>query len=245
MLRKLACCLLAFAFLVPAALAEDWDKPSHRNPQDAYDFFIEESDGSEQLVFMTLDIINDEETIVHEAGSLHVDMHFVDENGNPVYTIHNQLLITDYGKMQIISVDIDGVTKTIYSVGSFLYNYNEENGVIVKNVSDVDADVFNETWGCYIFPFGPIELMHGMRQDALGYSYFLIKGDEFTTYEFVAAQGMNTVENRVYANLGNNELQLSMIITFSTTPAPVLPDSLLAQLKEDFSVQEASSSKKT
>ena len=51
------------------------------NPQEKYDYFVEESDGSEQMLFMMVDLMNDEQSIVEQDGSVLIVQHYLLNDG--------------------------------------------------------------------------------------------------------------------------------------------------------------------
>jgi hypothetical protein len=66
------CALLVAMLFGSAALAEsaiyaDGTDALLKTPRDAYEFFMDETDGSDQLVFMMLDSQNDEETLTADG----------------------------------------------------------------------------------------------------------------------------------------------------------------------------------
>lgn len=73
--------VLLLAALLILANCNALSERSLINPQEQYDHFVEESDGSEQMLFIMVDMVNDEETLVGQDGSVLVRQHFVMNDG--------------------------------------------------------------------------------------------------------------------------------------------------------------------
>lgn len=230
MFRRILVFMLVLASLSPLALSESWDEPALKNPQDAYEFFIEESDGSEQMLFGMIDIMNEELAIAEEHGAVKFIMSYIGPDGTPIITVNNYLQLSEFGNVHIVETSFFGEVSTVYNIGTNMYQVFEDEISVTENGYTLEeADWF---WNSYIFPFGRLEVMNGMRQDENGYSYFLIKSDETMTFEYVVGDSMKVKQLRVYSSDGNGNLELSIVVDYDVSEAQPLPDDLIDLLKQ-------------
>ena len=107
--------------------------------------------------------------------------------------------------------------------------FEDEISVTENGYTQEEADWF---WNSYIFPFGRLEVMNGMRQDENGFSYFLIKSDETMTFEYVVGDSMKIKQLRVYYADGKGNLELSIVVDYDVSEAQPLPDDLVDLLRQ-------------
>lgn len=230
MVKKVFALILILTLLCPLAFAESWDEPALKNPQDAYEYFIEESDGSEQMLFGMIDIMNEELAIAEEHGAVKFIMSYIGPDGTPMITVNNYLQLSEFGNVHIVETSFFGVVSTVYNIGTNMYQVFEDEISVTENGYTLEeADWF---WNSYIFPFGRLEVMNGMRQDENGYSYFLIKSDETMTFEYVVGDSMKVKQLRVYYSDGNGNLDLAIVVDYDVSEAQPLPDDLIDLLKQ-------------
>lgn len=230
MVKKVFALILILTLLCPLAFAESWDEPALKNPQDAYEFFIEESDGSDQMIFGMIDIMNEELAIAEEHGAVKFIMSYIGPDGTPMITVNNYLQLSEFGNVHIVETSFFGVVSTVYNIGTNMYQVFEDEISVTENGYTLEeADWF---WNSYIFPFGRLEVMNGMRQDENGYSYFLIKSDETMTFEYVVGDSMKVKQLRVYYSDGKGNLDLAIVVDYDVSEAQPLPDDLIDLLKQ-------------
>ncbi len=239
MIKKVFSIMLILSLLCPLALSESWDEPALKNPQDAYEFFIEESDGSEQMIFGMIDIMNEELALAQEHGAVKFIMTYVLPDGTPMITVNNYLQLSEFGNVHIVETSFFGEVTTVYNIGTNMYQVLEDEiAVSESGYTPEEADWF---WNSYIFPFGRLEVMNGMRQDENGFSYFLIKSDETMTFEYVVGDGMKVRQLRVYYADGKGNLELAIIVDYDVSEAQPLPEDLIDLLKQTKGNEPAAS----
>ncbi len=231
MFRKLFSLLLVLAFFCPFAISESWEAPAIKNPQDAYDYYVEETDGSDQMIFGMIDLMNEELATAQEYGAVRFDMSYVDTNGEPLITVTNYLQLSEYGNVHIIETTAAGEQHFVYNIGTNMYHlYGDKIEATPNGYTLEEADWF---WNSYVFPFGNLEVMNGMRQDENGYSYFLIKSDDSMSFEYVVGDSMKIKQLRVYYADGKGNLELAIIVDYGVCPAQPLPEALTELLKQN------------
>lgn len=239
MLRRILALTFIIALFSCPAFSEEWEAPALKNPQEAYEFFVEETDGSDQMVFGMLDIMNEELSIAKEHGAVKFDMSYIYPDGSVMITATNYLQLSEYGNVHIIETTYGGETHYVYNIGTNMYHlFEDEIEVTSSGYTPEDADWF---WNSYIFPFGSLETLNSMRQDANGYSYFLIKSDETMTFEYVVGDGMKIKQLRVYYSDGNGNLELAIVVDYGVSEAQPLPEALIDLLKKTSETAPAKS----
>lgn len=230
MFRRILVFMLVLAFWSPLALSESWEEPALLNPQDAYEYFIEESDGSEQMLFGMIDIMNEELAIAEEHGAVKFIMSYIGPDGTPMITVNNYLQLSEFGNVHIVETSFFGEVSTVYNIGTNMYQVFEDEISVTENGYTLEeADWF---WNSYIFPFGRLEVLNGVRQDENGYSYFLIKSDDTMTFEYVVGDSMKIRQLRVYYSDGSGNLELAILVDYGVSEAQPLPKDLIDHLTQ-------------
>ena len=220
----LAICLL----LCGCALAEGFQEPALKNPQDAYDFYIDQSDGSEELLYNMIDAMNDEATIVAENGALHLAAQQYDAAGE-VYLAYNLILQESaFGRMIIFCTSEAG---DIYTLDSG--NYVMQNGELASSGRESLED-FDWYWESYCFPYGRLQTLNSMRQDENGYNYFLITSEEDMSFEYVTDSSMQIVQLRVYMRDDDGVLALDSTVDYQAGGARAIPPAVLRAMRADL-----------
>lgn len=229
-MHRMIAALLALMLLLGCALAEV-DRPAIKNPRERYDVYFEQTDGSEQAVFMVVDGMNDELADVEKYGSL-IAKHSFKLAG--ITLLESEIILQDsaFGRM-IIADAGDG--SLVYSLRDGAYTALP--GEPAERVEGFPADEFDWYWESYHFPYGRLELMHGLRQDEAGNSYMLVKSDETMTFEFAMGSDMRIEQLRVYDHLSEDEMVLSLVVDYSVGPAIEIREDVLALMREDFHEQ--------
>lgn len=239
-MKKLFVLILCLIVLMPAAFSEDWDAPALLNPQEAYDYFVTETDGSDQMLFQIIDIMNEEKAIAEEYGAVKFYMTLYDDSANPAITMVHYLQICDFGYLHITEVTYDDETYYTYDIQDKMYSLIGDQ-VTVSDSSANDSDDPDWYWNSYVFPFGRLEVLNCMRQDANGYSYFLIKSDDYMTFEYVIGDSMKIRQLRIYTVNAQNDLQLSIVVDYDTSEAQPVPQAVLDKIEKDFGKKPSSS----
>lgn len=242
---RLAALLMALILLCGCALAEDdadlpdmnplptavpgRPEPPLKNPQDYYEVYVDQTDGSEELIYMVLDITNDEEELVDEHGSVTLVAQVMDERGNCVSTIYTGLLKCEYGLVMRSWSDAFGGMYVTY------ITERGEIGTTSGRITDVDPDSelsqdLDGYWHGCLFPYTAPQVMNGMRQDADGNTCFLIMDDLDHRVEYVVNSAMEIKEVRDYAPVGE-DWYLSMVVT-SRYDDLTIPDDVLAEISK-------------
>ena len=228
----LACVLM----LCGTAFAEGFDEPLLKNPIERYENPMGETDGSEVTLYMLLDSMNDEAALVEEYGALTVTMTFVDETGAPVQQVDNVFQNSPFGKMQIMRSGKGLFAQEVYMVDGHSF------AMFLKQPSYSGqlqtSEEFDAYWESYLFPFGPLDALLGLRQDEAGNAYFLIRSDDVTVFEF--ATGVNTKihELRMYSVTEDGETVLSALITNSVGEAEPIPEKVAALIAETLGMPQ-------
>ena len=213
MMKRLAAAILAAMMLCGCAFAERFDEPALRDPKTRYEVYFEQTDGSEMSLFMLMDAMNDEQAIVDEYGALVVHMDFVDETGEKASRIDNYLQMSDFGRMQIVQQGKGILAIKVYVVGGMVYS-TMLGQLSVEQMQS--AEEFEQLWESYKFPYGPIDILHGVRQDEAGNTYALVRSDDVYTFEYVMTGEMEIREIRTYVNDEEGIPVLESIVTYET-----------------------------
>lgn len=230
MIKRIFISILVLSFLIPIAYSESWQAPALKNPQDAYEYYVEETDGSDQMIFGVIDIMNEEAAIAEEHGAVKFIMSFIGPDGTPMITTYNYLQKSEFGNVHIMETTNWGETSIVYNIGTKMYQLQEDTISVTDNgYTPEDADWI---WNSYIFPFGNLEVLNGVRQDENGYTYFLIKSDDTMTFEYVVGDGMKIKQLRVYYSDGSGNHELAILVDYGVSEAQPLPQDLIDLLAQ-------------
>lgn len=230
MIKRIFISILVLSFLIPIAYSESWQAPALKNPQDAYEYYVEETDGSDQMIFGVIDIMNEEAAIAEEHGAVKFTMSFIGPDGTPMITTYNYLQKSEFGNVHIMETTNCGETSIVYNIGTKMYQLQEDTISVTDNgYTQEEADWF---WNSYIFPFGNLEVLNGVRQDENGYTYFLIKSDDTMTFEYVVGDGMKIMQLRVYYSDGSGNHELAILVDYGVSEAQPLPQDLIDLLAQ-------------
>ena len=204
------------------------DTPAPRDPKSRYeDWYVEETDGSEYLMFVMLDGMNDEAEEIKENGALRVAQHILDPSGAELATTYINMQETDYGIVMITRVEANGEMKgdVLYTIGGTTFCLKD--GAIESE----DDFCTQENYEFYIesfhFPYGSLQVLHGVRTDENGHAYYLIRSSDSMTFEF-ATNGLKIEQLRVYCSLGDDdELLLMSTVDYTLGPAEEIPQEIL------------------
>ena len=191
--------LLALTMLIALLCCTAAGERALVNPQEKYDYFVEESDGSEQMLFMMVDLMNDEQSIVEQDGSVLIVQHFLLNDGETAedyIQMETRLYVTDYGRVCQFTAFMGGEQYGDYFMTEdYIYRLDGSDKVNVEK-TDNDFEDFEGTWENWVFPYyAPLETLTSTRQDEDGYTYFLVisdGGDSLLEY-VVSTSGMALV----------------------------------------------------
>ncbi len=231
MLRRISALLLVLLFAASAALAERYDEPVLKNPRDRYEAYMEKTDGSDALVMMMLDAMNDEAALVEENGPLTASMRHMDANGEVMDSDYVTLMNCEYGRILVISSGFTSYDAHVYIIGEEALM--EDGGIFETMESGTNTEELEVLWGCYVYPFADFKMMHGMRQDENGYSYMLLRDAAGDLYEHVLGEGMKILEIRQYTPDENGDMVYKMRVTFSHDSDWEVPEEVLARMAEN------------
>lgn len=227
--------VLLLAALLILASCSALSERSLMNPQEQYDHFVKESDGSEQMLYTMVDMVNDEETLVQQDGSVLVRQHFVMNDGQTsvdYMTVETRLFLCDFGRVVQMTVLVDGeVLGEIFSTENYSYQLSD-SGSIEISAPAMSADDFNGTWENWVFPYyTPLEVLNGMREDGKGTMYFIVSSDEGDSLlEYVVSQdGMVLlgVNHYVRSDEGDDNYYLWLYTEVIRGEGAALPQSFL------------------
>lgn len=208
----------------------DPDEPALKNPKERYEFFMDSTDGSEYMMYVMLDSANDEASDIAEYGALYItENQFLNDEGKPTAHIDISLQSTPYGTVMVASTKFLWMEFTSYSIGTHTWSYDGETASPTDSLEQDDYDFYIES---YHFPYGSLETLNGVRQDANGYTYFLIKSSEEMTFEFVIGSAMRIVQLRVYTLNDDGELALTSYVDYDVGPAQEIPQAVLDAMGE-------------
>ena len=209
-----------------------FDAPALIDPQTRYDPFFEQTDGSEQMLFMMLDSMNDEAQTVEEHGALYLTENLMlDGEGDPALQVFTAVQNSRYGYVMISRAAMFGVTVTRYCVGGYGFiTYNDEGPEPDGSLTKEYLDYYCQS--CH-FPYGNLETMNGMRQDENGYNYFFVRSEEIRSFEYVC-EGFDIVQLRVYEKNEEGRLALTSYVDYGAGPAWEIPQPVLDMMAEAF-----------
>ena len=210
--------LKAIEIPVPELTEGGWQAPLVSDPEVLYDIYMDQTDGSDQGVFMLIDAMNDEEEEIADGHALVVMHTYMDGNGLPVERMKLALQDSEYGHVMIcyLPSNYADITKCDFADAS----YYTLDGLLLST-EDPDPE-FDWYFTAFHFPFGRLETLNGLRQDDNGYAYMLVRSDETMSFEFVMKDGFEIVSLRVYANDGEH-LTLFMTVDYTIEEAQPLP----------------------
>ena len=203
----------------------DFDEPALSGPEARYtDYFMDETDGSEEMVFMLLDSMNDEAEDMRDGALLITENWYVGEDGAPGMQVRYWLQQSPFGAMMISRLKMSWADDTVYFCGTNAFMYDGETLESVEGFSAEDMEFYTTS---YHFPYGRLEMMQGVRQDENGYTYFFVKSDDSTSFEFVIGEGMRIQQLRVYTRDEEGVLKLNNYVDYGTGPALEVPQAVL------------------
>lgn len=227
--------VLALAAMPALGLAEgtatgDFEAPAPLNPQERYEEPVEETEGNDQLLFMTLDARNDEAADIEEYGALYITEHPVqNEVSGVMASVEMSIQDCPYGRVICSAMQLQGIDATLYSIGERTFIY--ANGEVLRRTiyTQEQYDFFCQS---YHFPYGGLESVKGVRQDENGYLYFLIKNGEGRDFEFVTDADMRILQLRIYESNGDGDMALASYIDYGVGPAWEIPQPVLDAMGE-------------
>ena len=231
MLKKVSVLLFVLLLAAGTALAEGYDEPAMKNPRDRYEAYMEETDGSETLVLMMLDAMNDESALIRENGPLRVNWNYMDVSGEIDEEFYVTLIEGEYGHIAMYSTRFDGYDIHEYIIGE--ERMVDVGGAFKTRESGISREEWEWMWESYIFPYADFEMMHGMRQDENGYSYMLLRDAAGDLYEHVLGKDMRILEIRQYSPDENGDMVYKMRVTFSHIDDWEIPDTVIDRMVEN------------
>lgn len=233
-MRKLIALLIVALLICGAAVAEP-DAPAMKNPEERYEAYMEQTDGSEYAVFVMLDSANDEAADVAEHGAVNAHHRFLDENGETTQEVTISVQDSEFGHMVVSTVGEGLLSSRVYTLGA--RNYLTFMGVLGDRFEEGTQEDFDWYWESYHFPYGSLDTLNGMRQDENGYTYFLIKSDDTMSFEFAVGEGMRIEQLRSYTRDANGDLALDLIVDYSVGAALPVPEAVQAAIREDLGIE--------
>ena len=234
-MKKWLLVFVCFALICCTALAEELDTPALKNPEERYEIFFDETDSSENAVYLLLDATNDEAATVEEYGALRMDNIYYSE-GEEVLRSQMLLQTCDYGRLIATFFEDEPERGVLYTTANFGYMAKDGKLTYIDAYEDPNFDWY---WDSFHFPYGSLEIMNGVRQDEEGNSYFFITSDDTMCFEFAATSGMFIEELRIYAKDENGELALISVVKYSSCEAKEVPQEVLAAMAEHETAQES------
>ena len=201
-------------------------EPPLRNPQDYYEVYFEQTDGSEDMVFMLLDSMNDEADMVEEHGSVTLVHRFVDENGECTFEFCITLLKCEYGNVMYTWSDDPEMSDAYISPYVAVTVKNGEVTDVSKNI-DLTNNL-DDYWGSFVFPYVTPQTLNGVRQDDDGNTCYLVTNTAGGRCEYVTGENMDLKETRLYEKEDDDWI-LSTVINPRYDDLS-LPDVVLAEI---------------
>ena len=216
------------------------------DPQERYEILMEETDGSEEMVFYLIDVLNDEEELVKSDGSVLIRQYMLKNDGQTAIELaqlDTRLFICEYGRVARFTVYMEGEKlEDVYYTESFMYR-EEANGSVSVAPAETLADEFNGTWENWVFPYYvPLEAMIGTAQDDDGCVNFLVRSDEGETLlEYVvSSEGMIMQGVNQYArNEKDGKYYLWMYTEVIRGEGDALPQAVLVVMKQNEKVAQS------
>lgn len=230
--KMVAWVLLVVAGLYGATWAAEPEAPVLKNPQALYSTYFEKTDGSENLLYLLLDQTNDESRNIERYGALIIHQTDFDAQGKMKGEAHLTLQNCDYGKLLITALSDNAFAGANYVVGDRMYQ--TALGILVGRGENPEPEYLNYCWQSIHFPYGNLEVLNGVRQDGCGYSYFLARSDEKTSFEFVADSSMQIEELRIYVRDAAGDMALNSVLRYSLGEAKPIPAMVRSAMEEDF-----------
>ena len=207
------------------AVTGDFDEPALINPEERYEYFVEETDGSEHLLFVMLDAQNDEARDIEEHGALYItENQLLNKQGQPMLKLKMALQDSPFGRVIISDTQVLWRKVNTYSIGNYTFVYEGDDVETHDEEPLEDFDFYCES---YHFPYGRLETLNGVRQDENGYAYFFIKSDETLSFEFVVGEDMRILQLRLYTKNDEGNLALSSYVDYDVGPAWEIPQPVL------------------
>ena len=212
--------LKAIEIPVPELTEGGWQAPLASDPETLYDIYMDQTDGSDQGVFMLIDAMNDEEEEIADGHALVMVNTLVDGNGRPAEKMKLALQDSEFGHVLIgTPLNYEGIC--VYQFADANY-YVLDDALLYTADPDLEFDWY---FTAYHFPFGRLETLNGLRQDDNGYAYMLVRSDETMSFEFVMKEGFEIVSLRIYTNDGKH-LTLLMTVDYTIGDAQPLPEAV-------------------
>ena len=214
----------------PGEVTGEPDSPALKDPGARYEYYTEETDGSEYMMFAMLDAVNDEAADITEYGALFItENQLLNDEGVPAVKIGMTLQDSPYGTVLISNMRFLWIDESTYSIGTHTWTYD---GSRAEEAEGFEQELFDYYTESYHFPYGSLEAMNGVRQDENGYTYYLIRSSEEMSFEFVVGEGMRIVQLRVYTRNEDGELALTSYADYATGPAVEIPQPVLDAMGE-------------
>jgi len=197
-----------------------------------YPYWMEKTDGSETMLFMLIDFMNDEAKLVQEHGSLTIRMDYVEPDGTAYATVYETLFDTEFGKG--ILVYMDGYAERSYA---FAYRSAVLNGdEVTVGGPQFAPDEFEDVWSGQCYPVAFEEVLHATAPAADGFTYMRTSG----TYgeegpgelEYRLGNDMRLHWVKLYEVDEAGEPTLSIVISYSVGDPVEFPDSVVQALRE-------------
>lgn len=218
--------------LMDAKVTGEFDKPALIAPETRYEHYVEQTDGSEELLYMLLDAQNDEAADIEQYGALYITEHPVlNSKGEGITAVEMSLQNSPYGPMICAMTQVLWMKNYVYEVGNgggyFIYD-----GETVEHTEGDDQETFDFYMQSYHFPYGRLETLNGIRQDENGYAYLLIRSDEDISFEFVTGEGTRILQLRMYQRNKDGALTLKSYTDYDVGPAWEIPQAVLDAMEE-------------
>ena len=251
-MKRIFCMLLCAALMACAcAYAEEeaglsidygaettgpFDEAALTNPEARYPDYVEDTDGSETMIFAMLDFFNLEQDDIDEYGALTATENlFLDENGQPQEQMAMVLQDSPFGTMVIMDASVDDVTLVTYACGEEAF-FDMMGSVSPTTLPTMDYEYFIDS---YHFPYGSLDALNGIRQDENGYTYLLIRSDETMSFEFVVGSHLRIEQLRVYVRGEDGALSLTSYVDYDRGPAREIPQAVLDAFAEVLPEKQA------
>lgn len=206
----------------------DFDTPALINPEERYEIYNEKTDGSEQGIFILLDGANDEAADIEEYGALHITENMeLNANGKPLAKVKMSIQDSAYGKMMIMETRLLWLKNYVYCTKEKYLVYDGDAVEEVDGYSEEDFAFYTES---YHFPYGPLQMLNGVRQDENGYAYFLVQSSDTMSFEFVTA-GLRILQTRVYEKNSEGQLALISYVDYDVGEAWEIPQAVIDALE--------------
>ena len=242
-MKKLIC-LIAFICLLTNACLSETSEPTLETPslifdESLYEVLMDETDGSEETIYIFLDVTNDERNEIEKYGGI-VGIAYALTNENTFVSVYQCLQNTEYGLVLLGGMD-EPDTFRYYCCGQ--YQYYQVNGEYMgKAQNPYNIDTFTEA---FHFPYeGPLTMLRGVRQDEDGNTYFLVKSEEDRLFEYVVGDDMLIKRISLYS-LDDGSWQLYMYVDYSLGNPEEIPQYILDEIAKDNPVDASPQGQKS